>query len=70
MAAQVRAEGWHSDEVEADHLAMLTATKQGTDVLLPIAQAVPFESSRPMWWLLRTSVRNMDEVAFDCFFFS
>lgn len=23
-----------------------------------------------LWWLLRTSVRNMDEVAFDCFFFS
>ena len=37
VAAQVRAEGWGSDEVEADHLAMLTAPKEGTNVLLPIA---------------------------------
>ncbi len=46
MAAQVRAEGWGSAEVEADHLAMLAAPQEGTDVLLPIAQAAPFESSR------------------------
>ena len=46
VAAQVRAEGWRSDEVEADHLAMLIAPKEGADVLLPIAQAAPFESSR------------------------
>jgi hypothetical protein len=46
VAAQVRAEGWRYDEVEADHLAMLTAPKEGADVLLPIAQAAPFESSR------------------------
>ena len=46
MAAQVRAEGWRSAEVEAEHLAMLTAPKDGADVLLPIAQAAPFKSSR------------------------
>jgi len=48
VAAQVRAEGWRSAEVEADHLAMLSAPKQGADVLLPIAQAAPIESSRPI----------------------
>jgi hypothetical protein len=46
VAAQVRAEGWRSAEVEADHLARLTAPQEGTDVRLPIAQVALFESSR------------------------
>jgi pimeloyl-ACP methyl ester carboxylesterase len=44
IAARVRAEGWGYYEVEADHMAMLTAPKELTDVLLSIAQAAPFES--------------------------
>jgi pimeloyl-ACP methyl ester carboxylesterase len=48
IAARVRAEGWGYYEVEADHMAMLTAPQELTQVLLSIAQAAPFESCGPL----------------------
>jgi len=44
IAARVRAEGWGYYEVAADHMAMLTAPKELTEVLLSIGQAAGFES--------------------------
>jgi len=44
IAARVRSEGWGYYEVEADHMAMLTAPKELTEVLLSIGQAAGFES--------------------------
>jgi len=46
VAAQVRAEGWRYDEVEADDLAMLTLQRRGPMCSSRSPQAAPFESSR------------------------
>ncbi|QBD81297.1 alpha/beta hydrolase [Ktedonosporobacter rubrisoli] len=46
IAARVRAEGWHFYEVEADHMAMVTAPKAVTDILLEISEAPWLKSSR------------------------
>jgi len=39
VAARVRTEGWHYYEIEADHMAMVTAPKEVARVLIEIAQA-------------------------------
>ena len=46
IAARVRAEGWRIFEVEADHMAMVTAPKVVADILLEIAEAPWLQSSR------------------------
>ena len=46
IAARVRAEGWHYYEVEADHMAMLTAPQAVADILLKIAEGSSPRSSR------------------------
>jgi hypothetical protein len=44
----VRAEGWRYYEVEADHMAMVTAPKAVADILLEIAETPSLQSSREM----------------------
>ena len=46
IAARVRSEGWGYYEVEADHMAMLTAPKAVADILLEIAETPSLQSSR------------------------
>lgn len=46
IAARVRAEGWRYYEVEADHMAMVTAPKAVADILLEIAETPSLQSSR------------------------
>jgi len=46
IAARVRAEGWHFYEVEADHMAMISAPMAVVDILLEIAEAPSLQSSR------------------------
>ena len=46
IAARVRAEGWGYYEVEADHMAMLTAPQAVVDILLEIAAAPSLQSFR------------------------